>query len=49
VVEHRQDLGRHVVDGDLDEWDEGWEEAFEIVVAEVEELGGELDAGGWSG
>ena len=46
-VEHGKDLGSYVVDCYLDIGHERWVELLEILVAEVEELGRELDAGGW--
>mgnify|MGYP001589252000 CR=1 FL=1 len=47
LVEHREDARGDVVDADAGVLDEGGVEFAEIVVAEVEELGGELDAGCW--
>jgi hypothetical protein len=46
-VEHREDVGSDVVDADAGVLDEGRIELAEIVVAEIEELGRELDASGW--
>lgn len=47
LVEHGEDGGSDVIDADAGVLDEGRVELAEIVVAEVEELGRELDTGGW--
>ena len=46
-VEHRENLWGYVVDCYVEVRDERWIELLEILVAEVEELGGELHSGGW--
>jgi hypothetical protein len=45
-VEHRENLRSYIIDCDLDLRYEGWVELFEILLAEVKELRGELNAGG---
>lgn len=49
LVEHGEDARGDVVDADAGVLDEGGVEFAQVVVAEVEELGGELDARGWWG
>lgn len=49
LVEHGEDARGDVVDADAGVLDEGGVEFAEVVVAEVEEFGGELDAGCWWG
>ena len=44
-VEHRKDLGGDVVDCDFDVGDKCGIESAEVLVAKVEQLGCELDAG----
>ena len=46
-VEHGEDFGGYVVDCYIEVGNEGWVEFLEILVAEVEEFGGELDTGSW--
>ena len=46
-VEHGENLGSYVIDCDLDVRYKGWVELFQILVAEVEELGRKFNTGSY--
>lgn len=47
LVEHREDAGGDVVDANASVLDERGVEFAQVVIAEIEELSGELDTSGW--